>query len=321
MLNDCGLTLQQYSTRRLPVKQRLDLWNQMVSTAIGPVDIQSSYRQGFNGEFSSRTVGHCVFRSVWSTAATVHCAPNADAVDPRTHAVTIQYLARGSCVARSDDRILQLRCGDLVLLDTAKPYSVSFDGPVLAHSVRLPRAQLVRLRIDPDKIVAVPVRARQGAASMFAAFLTSVCTGANDPFEDHWAGPVTDVLLTLLELVYRPSRLPSHRPAARTFERARQVVDTRLRDFEFNTRELASALEVSDRYLQLVFSREGTTPSKYILQRRLELAASRLSRRGNSSRISEIAYSAGFNDLSHFCHSFRKQYGVSPRNYRRQQGA
>ena len=33
--------------------------------------------------------------------------------------------------------------------------------------------------------------------------------------------------------------------------------------------------------------------------------------------ITDIAYAAGFGDLSHFNHSFRRRYGATPREIRR----
>ena len=33
--------------------------------------------------------------------------------------------------------------------------------------------------------------------------------------------------------------------------------------------------------------------------------------------ITDIAYAAGFGDLSHFNHSFRRRYGVTPHEVRR----
>lgn len=58
----------------------------------------------------------------------------------------------------------------------------------------------------------------------------------------------------------------------------------------------------------------GLSPHQYVLRTRLHQAALRLKRGGDS--VSEIAYDAGFNDLSSFNHRFKKVMGVNPSRYR-----
>lgn len=56
----------------------------------------------------------------------------------------------------------------------------------------------------------------------------------------------------------------------------------------------------------------GTTPSKYILERRLSLSLAYL--QGNYS-IREVSEKCGFSDYSHFISGFRKRFGVTPMQY------
>jgi AraC-like DNA-binding protein len=58
----------------------------------------------------------------------------------------------------------------------------------------------------------------------------------------------------------------------------------------------------------------GLSPHQYVLRTRLHRAAVRLRR--SDEPISEIAYDAGFNDLSTFNRRFKKVMGVNPGNYR-----
>jgi AraC-like DNA-binding protein len=60
----------------------------------------------------------------------------------------------------------------------------------------------------------------------------------------------------------------------------------------------------------------GTTPSAYILERRLARAAERLGAAHEAS-ITEIAFELGFNDSAYFARAFRQRFGVSPREWRR----
>jgi len=81
---------------------------------------------------------------------------------------------------------------------------------------------------------------------------------------------------------------------------------------------LGDMAELSGRSLS-TFKREfsrtfNTTPAKWIRERRLSWAAQLL--RNSNKNITEITYDSGYDSLSHFSSLFRKQYGMTPREYR-----
>jgi len=57
-----------------------------------------------------------------------------------------------------------------------------------------------------------------------------------------------------------------------------------------------------------------TTPGRWLTQKRLELAKSFLE--SDKKSIGEVAFSSGFENLSHFSRVFKEKYGVSPLKYR-----
>jgi len=66
--------------------------------------------------------------------------------------------------------------------------------------------------------------------------------------------------------------------------------------------------------LYLEFKKQlACSPSEYLQQRRLKIAAEALQAGKN---ISEVCYSVGFNDLSHFSRRFTQLFDCSPRQYR-----
>lgn len=60
----------------------------------------------------------------------------------------------------------------------------------------------------------------------------------------------------------------------------------------------------------------GTTPARYTLGLRLQEACRLLIETSNS--VSEIANACGFEDAFYFSRCFRRQFGVQPRNYRKE---
>jgi AraC-like DNA-binding protein len=72
-------------------------------------------------------------------------------------------------------------------------------------------------------------------------------------------------------------------------------------------------------FLRTFQSLTGTTPHQYLLRMRLRKASLRpISER---TRISDIALESGFGDISNFNRTFRAEFGVSPRVYRRRSAA
>nr|WP_197528749.1 AraC family transcriptional regulator [Maridesulfovibrio salexigens] len=81
---------------------------------------------------------------------------------------------------------------------------------------------------------------------------------------------------------------------------------------------LETVAELSGRSLSS-FKREfkktfNTTPARWIRERRMSWAEQLL--RNSAKSITEISYESGYESLSHFSTLFRKNYGVTPREYR-----
>lgn len=83
--------------------------------------------------------------------------------------------------------------------------------------------------------------------------------------------------------------------------------------------EMATLLGVSDAQLRrLCASAVGATPRQLLCNMRLQAAALLLQDPG--IRVKEIQARVGIADASHFCRDFRDRFGMSPTEYRYQQG-
>jgi AraC-like DNA-binding protein len=89
-------------------------------------------------------------------------------------------------------------------------------------------------------------------------------------------------------------------------------------DGDLRIEALARRYGLSARQAQRLFEQEGTTFTEFLLEQRLLLVRKMLADPANVWRkINDIAYSAGFADLSYFNRSFRRRFGRTPSDFRR----
>ncbi|MDE7158384.1 MAG: AraC family transcriptional regulator, partial [Clostridiales bacterium] len=80
---------------------------------------------------------------------------------------------------------------------------------------------------------------------------------------------------------------------------------------------LARNLAISKNYLCKIFhDSTGTTPIEYLIELRMEDARKRLTQSDDS--VSDIAKAVGYRDPLYFSKEFRKKYGKSPVQYRKE---
>ncbi|MFN3622926.1 MAG: AraC family transcriptional regulator [Hyphomicrobium sp.] len=105
--------------------------------------------------------------------------------------------------------------------------------------------------------------------------------------------------------------------AAARFEAIKADIVARLGDSGLSLGDIAKRHRASPRYVQVLFERAGTTFSEFVLEQRLLMAHRLLSSPLNSARkVSDIAHTAGFGDVSYFHRAFRKRFGATPSEVR-----
>jgi AraC-like DNA-binding protein len=226
----------------------------------------------------------------------------------------LQVQLSGSSVNRHAGRETWLSAGDAILFDRTRPFSLSYDDPADFLLVRMPHETLMRRIKGVEDLVGLPISgARAGSKALLALLKVIFAEGApSDPEQDNeMAAVVADVLALACRGVADDQGVMRSWVERRVLAK----IDARLADENFGVPELAKEFGLSMRSIQKMFAARGTTPTAYILSRRLS-AAGRALEIGDRS-ITAVAMQHGFNDLTYFGRAFRRAYGVSPREYRR----
>jgi len=131
---------------------------------------------------------------------------------------------------------------------------------------------------------------------------------------DSWYGSSPAGLDPIPRDFRRRPLLPGGGLPAKTLRRVFEFVEANI-DQPINLDELASVAAISRFHFHRQFKKAtGSTPHRYIVQRRIERAKALLSE--SAVPLIEIAARLGFTDQSHFINTFRKMTAVTPRAYR-----
>lgn len=216
----------------------------------------------------------------------------------------------GRCRVEQNGMAADLEPGDMFLVDSVRPSRFFYGGVRSSQvSLHLPRDEMMH-RFGESCAGGISISRNDPLWLAMRAVVTKML---DSPAAQLQLG---EAFLCLMGAYLQSARGTGGARAPETLlSRALALIDRFGADPAFGPRELASRLNVSERMLQRHFQTLGETPGHRLLNRRLEIAHSRLSARAADvagDGIAAIAYDAGFNDLSYFYREFRKKYGTTP---------
>ncbi len=218
----------------------------------------------------------------------------------------------------------ELKAGEFILMDNTHPRTMFVYDEVSLLIVGIPMQVLRRFIPLPEEVEGIKLAAPQAGAIGKRNFYEPIIT-IWDTLKKGQLREFTSVLsenfLESISTLYSQCGRQESGRAAQRISQTKQLIEEELSNPELTVELLAQSLGLSSRYLRGLFSRSEKI-SHYILRRRLEECANQLANLLHQNlSITSIAFQCGFNSTAHFSRSFRKQYGVSPREYRRQHQA
>jgi AraC-like DNA-binding protein len=216
------------------------------------------------------------------------------------------YLEQGREIRRAGP-------GELVLVESTRPYLQTFDEPTELIGLRFWSSVLrerglrhdLRGLIFPDMSTADARAIRDMVVAIAAQHGNTSATLRCRQGEQ---------LLDLIDLLIDdPSSLTRARSGDATLDRAKRFIARNLRTPGLTAPMIAAAVFVSDAHLNRLFKADGQSLMGYVWESRLALAADMLHRSNGSARIGEIAHRCGFSNHAHFSRAFKERFGMTPR--------
>jgi AraC-like DNA-binding protein len=228
------------------------------------------------------------------------------------------HFSGATTVTRGPEEVI-VRKG-AILLSTADPATVTIPASARYTNLRLPRKALAGLVPGLDDALMRPIPEDCEALRFLAGYVGAARQHAlSTPELRHlFVTHVIDLAALAIGATRDAAAIAEDRGMRTARLRAIKVdIADRLGSGELTVAGVAARQRISPRYLQMLFEGEGTTFSRYVLEQRLAGAHRMLTDpRHDGWTITAIAFGAGFGDLSHFNHAFRRLYAASPSDIR-----
>jgi AraC family transcriptional regulator, positive regulator of tynA and feaB len=306
-----------FTTRDVHPRERLAYWREAMGVI--PHEFRSSAGQAFIGTVTSATLADILIRQFDCDSCEVERdAHHIARGDGDGMLLSIQL--SGKSVVCQDGRQAVNANGSFVVIDTGRPYTISFQESTRSLSLKLPRqafearlgraTTLTAQRMAPDlplaglmtgflsmlssRVEALPARVRPGLAEQALDLIALACSAGTDQ-----------------------PRATLSSPRAAALFRLKSVIEAQLGNPDLRPSAVAASAGVGVRYANDLLSQEGSSIERYIQHRRLERCRRALEDPKQARRmIGEIAFAWGFSDLSHFTRRFRAAYGLTPSDWR-----
>lgn len=218
------------------------------------------------------------------------------------------------------DRDIVLEAGETTLLSSSDPLRIE-RNPSKQIVIAVPRSTLSDSVGDADFAV---MRRLDAAAEPLRLLRNYIEAFTDNPglVRPDYRTLIVSQIQDLIALILGATREATEIASGRGLRAARMHaikadIARNLAFDDLSATALAARHKISRRYVHALFEHEGTTLSRYVTAQRLRQVQRALGDPRQSHRtIGAIAFDAGFNDLSSFNHAFRRQHGMTPREFR-----
>lgn len=310
---------QVLSTDRVASHRRVSYWRDAICDVFVELDREAVRSSGeFYGTIVNRPIAELQFSDVLSSGQRVVRSKSRIARSHNDYFM-ISVQREGTGIVSQDGRVARLNPGDFALYDSTRPYELMFDAPFSQFVARVPRSAVSNRLIAPEWLTARRIDGRSGVGRIALSYLAEL-ERQLPSLDSQACGRLSDTFLDLITLALSAS--VNERPQMSNVRQAQLYriqcyIDDHLADPDLTPASIAEAHRITVRYLNMLFAGAGMSVARWIWQRRLEKCERDLVDPRHAGRtIGEIAYSWGFNDLSHFSRAFKQRFGHSPKDHR-----
>ncbi|HEX7758402.1 MAG TPA: AraC family transcriptional regulator [Caulobacteraceae bacterium] len=255
--------------------------------------------------------------------ATLRCGPK-PATGARSAQVLLAVLTEGEAVYRAfDGRLKLLRPGEILVLESELPVDVRLGDDGRLSGLVAPVHLLSPRFVARERLRGGALRAHAGGV---ASLLHQLIGGLSPPARAApGAGALMDavggLVSAVLEDCWAQERDEGQTMRKLRLEQIGQYMRRSFADPELSVGGAADALGLSRRYVHKLYAHEGRSFRQDLIALRIEACLRAFTDQKQAGKtIADIAYAAGYTDISQFNRHFRRLKGDTPSAVRRTLG-
>ncbi|MDB5561051.1 MAG: helix-turn-helix protein [Hyphomicrobiales bacterium] len=296
---------------------KFNLWRDIYIGEIAALDISVSDRLPFHAEMQAVGLGPLLLTRM--TGSITGMARTASHVASEGSGDYCLLINKGATAMGGTFRQKQttIASGAAALQTFGEPLSLSAGDSNAWINLIVPRDLVAHALPDIDARLAIEIGADNEALRLLVDYCRMLETRApltSPELVDH----TTNTIIDLVGLATGAKGEAADMAGLRGLRAARLAailgkIQAGFADPHISALGVALSLGLSLRYVHSLLQETGIGFSERVLELRLQKAKLQLAdRRFDHLRISEIAYAAGFGDVSYFNRSFRRRFGITP---------
>jgi AraC-like DNA-binding protein len=307
----------RFSTDEFPVRERLSAWQETYARNVIRVEPHPHEGHPFRSRLklcALPDIGICYGETTAATYKRTKALTTSDEFVLLIFRNGIGSAFQRKCDTRFED-------GDATLLSGADVGETQHPASSRYLAVALPHGIVAPMIRDPASLLARKIPGSNEAIRLLSGYLGSIEAsgdGLSPAARKLISTHIVDLAASALGALHDYHEMAQRRGVRAARLRAvKQEIAANCGSASFSVESVAHRLGISPRYIRRLFEDEQTTFTDYTRNRRLDRACRLLSADPFSLRtITAIALDAGFGDISHFNHAFRRRFHKTPSDVR-----
>jgi AraC-like DNA-binding protein len=207
--------------------------------------------------------------------------------------------------------------GDLSIVDTTEPFEIANSHDFKLFCFAVPRRLLPNGLLDRPRLRLSATETGRALSRTLAGYAELCLSGRQLAKTTALAGAhAVELISHAPEILADMSMERMHVPVLLSM--MLDHIDRHSDDPDLGAATLAAKFRCSERYVHRLFARTGRSVGEHVSEKRIVACTRELLNAGAARRtIAEIAFAAGFRDISHFNRLFKRCNGLAPREFRR----
>jgi AraC-like DNA-binding protein len=307
----------KWQTSDYEAPDQLDAWREALSSVYGLWNLTTSGVEQFHAEVISHSAGQLqIVNCVCDPCGAIRKRTQPSRED--RDILAIQVVVSGREHFTIDDNRKILGPGDVLIWNTTRPMAFEVTARLHKYSLLMPLARLRHWL--PHSWYSIENTAPSGspAARLLSSFVNSMLPENGSGILGD-SDALTEAAIGIIVGALGSEKISTDPASLRDvqFLRVKRFINTHLDDPELSPTLIANANRISVRYLHWLFVPAGISVLQYVIRERLLRCRRELLNPVMAKRtITEIAYSWGFQNSTHFSRRFKGEFGVSPHELR-----